>query len=133
MTAPSPAAATRSAIATTRCSPSRRDAPRRFRSHSSRSPGRTPPTSPASAPATAKAPLKKDDWQNATLEGLIAKYGIGYAAYHQMKVDALVESLAETICSASDIVRPEYVQVVLKLVKKWLATEYDTDAEKLKL
>ena len=34
-----------------------------------------------SVSASAKDPLKKDAWQNATLEALIAKYGIGYAAY----------------------------------------------------
>lgn len=64
--------------------------------------------------------------REATVEELIAKYGPGYAAYHQVKVASVVEMLADLICVADSIARPEISQVVRDLVREWVRQTYST-------
>jgi patatin-related protein len=62
----------------------------------------------------------------ATIDDLIRHYGVAYAAYHHVKLDALIASLAELMCTSSGIGRPELAQVIRDLVELWISFEYVT-------
>lgn len=64
------------------------------------------------------------------LEHLIAAHGPGYYAYHEVKVAAVIDTIADLICVAGSIARPEISQVVRDLVRAWTRKTYATaDAE----
>jgi patatin-related protein len=69
----------------------------------------------------------------ATLGDLIRHYGVSYAAYHRVKLDALIASLAELMCTSSGIGRPELAQVIRDLVELWISFEYVTPEEENQL
>jgi patatin-related protein len=74
-----------------------------------------------------------DSRKDATLDELTRKFGVGYRAYDHIKLEALIESLADLICTSSGIGRPEMAQVVRELVQVWIRFEYKTPADRNQL
>ena len=64
--------------------------------------------------------------REATVQDLVAKYGPGYSAYHAVKVGSVIDMLADLICVAGSIARPEISQVVRDLVREWVRQTYAT-------
>ncbi|MFL5312809.1 MAG: patatin-like protein, partial [Myxococcales bacterium] len=88
----------------------------------------------ASHGAEAKKPLSADEWMATQGPGkLVEKYGIGYPAYHKFKVDSVIEAIADTVCSAGSIGRPELAQVIRDLVTAWVRKVYPSFADEQKL
>jgi patatin-related protein len=73
------------------------------------------------------------DRKKATLNDLIQYFGVGYAAYHRIKLDALIDSIADMVCSSSGIGRPEVALVIREIVKLWIGAEYSTQSDELQL
>ena len=73
------------------------------------------------------------DWLKCSLDELLALYGPGYGAYHGLKVSVLIDTIADLICSAGGVARPEISQVVRDLVRQWTRTTYATFEEQKRL
>ena len=71
--------------------------------------------------------------REATVEELVAKYGPGYAAYHEVKVSSVIDMVADLICVAGSIARPEISQVVRDLVREWVRQTYSTPQNQTEL
>ena len=79
------------------------------------------------------APLSGDEWKSVTLETLVGRYGVAYPAYHELKVSSVVESIADEMCAAGKIGRPELMQVVRELVTWWIIGAYPQFPDELRL
>jgi hypothetical protein len=71
--------------------------------------------------------------KGATVAELVEHFGIGYAAYHRVKLNALIDSLADAVCTSSGVGRPEVAQVIRELVTLWIQSAYATEEDQLGL
>jgi patatin-related protein len=76
-------------------------------------------------------PFDGKRWISLSLDDLVQRYGIAYPAYHDLKVDSVVESMADLICAAAGIGRPELQQVVRELATWWVITAYPVFKDEL--
>ena len=77
--------------------------------------------------------MVQEERDNLIVDDLIYRYGVGFVAYHRVRVDALIDALADLICSATGIGRPELVQVVRELVTLWVGAEYESIGKEFEL
>src|SRR5262249_50986945 len=84
--------------------------------------------------AKAKSRFAGKQWQDMKdLSTLVQKYGVSYAAYHQFKIDSVIHSIADIVCSAGGIGRPEQQKVIRELVTEWMRTSYGSFQEQMQL
>jgi patatin-related protein len=84
-------------------------------------------------PAASIAPFTAHEWARCGLQDLVRRYGVGYPAYHAVKLDAVVESLTGVICTTSSIGRPELALVIRDLVKRWVGSTYQEFGDQMQL
>jgi patatin-related protein len=81
-------------------------------------------------------PFTPEEWANVKdITPLIQRYGVTYAAYHKFKLASVVDSIADLVCSAGDVGRPELAQAIHELAEAWIFEAYPsfTDQQQLLL
>jgi patatin-related protein len=71
--------------------------------------------------------------KEATVAELVEHFGVGYAAYHRVKLDALIDSLADVVCTSTGVGRPEVAQVIRELVTLWIQEAYASEEDQIGL
>lgn len=78
-------------------------------------------------------PISDDEWKSMSDDDLIARRGLGYLAYQKVKIGSVIDSLADLMCTATGIGRPEVGQVIRDVVTAWVRDEYRTPADERQL
>lgn len=78
--------------------------------------------------------LEPGKWtQEAAYERMVRSFGVGYVAYHRVKVNALIDELVEVICGAARVRRIERAGVVRDVVRDWIDANYSSLARQMDL
>lgn len=84
--------------------------------------------------SAALRPFTEAEWTAIEdLGPLVARYGVGYAAYHEFKMSSVVDSIASLVCAAGHVGRPEVAEVIRDLARMWVLDAYPSFAGQLQL
>lgn len=67
------------------------------------------------------------------LESLVRQHGPAFKLYHEIKVASVIDTLADLICVAGSIARPEIAQAVRDLVRAWTRRTFSSPDDEMQL
>ena len=78
-------------------------------------------------------PFSAEAWKQIDRKALITRYGIAYGAYHHLKVESVIASIADAFAAARKIPTAEQNRVVQELTERWVRKVYGSFTGELAL